>query len=275
MRRHEPQKGFDGPPRRRFSQNFLVDRAVAGRIVAAFSPGPEDHVIEVGPGRGVLTDLLVGRVERLIVVEIDRDLAGALAAHLPDLDVRSTDILEQPLAELRSGPPLRLLSNLPYAISSPFLTKLTDEIDTVTDATLLLQLEFAERLAADLGSKQYGALTVAIQLYFDVNLRFEVGPGAFRPRPRVRSSLVRLTPRPVDRRPPLALRPRLRRILRAAFSARRKRLDRGLSGGLGLDREAVRAELAAYGLDPELRPERIEPQAFAQLATGPLGDPPS
>ena len=172
------------PPRRRFSQNFLVDARVARRIAMAFAPGAEDHVLEVGPGRGDLTRHLCDVVARLVAVEIDRQLGERMRERFPAVEVVSADILTLDLAALRTGPRLRVIANLPYAISSPFLVKLADEADAIEDVQLLLQLEFADRLAARPGTKTFGALTVLAQSSFEVSPSFTVGPAAFRPRPR-------------------------------------------------------------------------------------------
>jgi len=258
-------------PASRWSQNFLVDPAVARRIVAAFAPCPGDHVLEVGPGHGVLTTQVAGRVARLIAVEIDRALAADLDRSQPGLELHAVDILTLPLAGLRHGPRLRILSNLPYAISSPFLVKLVAEAESIEDAQLLLQLEFADRLAARPGTKAYGSLTVLVQTSFEVIPAFQVPAAAFRPRPTVRSRLVRLIPRR-QTAPDAIGRERLTRLLRAAFSARRKMLAKALSAGLARDRDQVVTELERAGIDPTCRAERLSPETWLELAAGPLAD---
>jgi 16S rRNA (adenine1518-N6/adenine1519-N6)-dimethyltransferase len=266
------------PGRPRLGQHFLVDRTVAARIVTAFAPAAGDHVVEVGPGRGVLTERLAGRVERLVAVELDRRLAADLAGRsLPGVEVLQADFRRTSLAALRQGPPLRLLANLPYHISSDTVLKLLDEWRTVGDATLLVQREFAARLAAPTGGHDYGSLTALTAARFAVAALGDVPPGAFRPRPRVWSRLVRLEPlaEPLADDP---LYPSLAALLRAAFSVRRKMLDNALRTRLGIDRERVREALALAGVEPTARAENVPPATWAALARGPLGDacaPPS
>ncbi len=254
-------------PRKRFGQHFLHDPAVLRRIVAAIAPRPADRLVEIGPGEGALTrPLLASGLERLTVVEIDRDLAARLreaaaAPGGPRLGVVEDDALRVDFAALaqRLGGPLRLCGNLPYNISTPLLFHLLDCREHIVDMHFMLQKDVVQRMAAAPGSKTYGRLTVMLAASCHVEPLFHVGPGAFRPPPRVDSSVVRLS---VPREPPLALEdPALfAALVRQAFSMRRKTLRNALRPLL----EA--ADLEAAGLDPMQRPETLSPAQFAALA---------
>jgi 16S rRNA (adenine1518-N6/adenine1519-N6)-dimethyltransferase len=254
---------------KRLGQNWLVDRRYAERIVDAVAPAPSDLVVEIGPGPGALTDLLVPRAGHTLAVEIDPRMLEPLAArHLPDrLTVLHADVLQVDVsavvgAALAERPALgraRVVANLPYYISSPVLAHLIDHRRVLTDITVMLQREVVDRLAATPGGKEYGALTVLVAMYCEPKRLFDVPPGAFRPAPKVRSSVVRLSIRPgpaVDV-PDEEL---FFKIVRAAFAQRRKTLENSLKaagfGGLP----------AAAGLDPRRRAETLGLAEFAALA---------
>ena len=252
------------PPRRhRFGQHFLHDPAVIGRIIAALDVHPGDHLLEIGPGRGALTDRLLERADcTLDAIEIDRDLAAQLqlrctsAAHctLHVCDALQFDFAA--LARARGGA-LRIVGNLPYNISTPLLFRLLAAAGAIRDATVMLQREVVARLAAAAGGADYGRLTVMLAPLAEVQWLFDVGPGAFQPAPRVWSAVVRLRMRPA---PLFAVTPQYAQVVAAAFSQRRKTLRNGLSQLLS------RSEIAACGVDPGARPETLPPQAFHALA---------
>jgi 16S rRNA (adenine1518-N6/adenine1519-N6)-dimethyltransferase len=249
--------------RKRFGQHFLHDPAVIGRIVAAIDPRPGDALVEIGPGQGALTLPLLRRCHRLRAIEIDRDLAAALAqaAHgLGELEILALDVLTVDFAALRgSGPRLRLVGNLPYNISTPILFHLLGARAAIADMHFMLQKEVVERMAASPGSGAYGRLTVMLAPHCSVRPLFDVGPGAFRPAPKVTSSVVRLVP---HRAPPFAVHDdaAFARVVAAAFSQRRKTLRNAL-------RTVVPAGLLdELGIDPGLRPERLAPADYAAIA---------
>jgi 16S rRNA (adenine1518-N6/adenine1519-N6)-dimethyltransferase len=248
-------------PRKRFGQHFLRDRRVVERIIGAFDPQPADTVVEIGPGEGVLTRELIGRVRRLHVVELDRDLVARLAAQFPAeaLTIHQADALRFDLRALRAGDRLRLIGNLPYNISTPLLFHLLEQADGIADMLFMLQKEVVERLAAAPGGKDYGRLSVMVQAQVAVERLFDVGPGAFRPPPRVESSVLRLVP---HARPPLEIgdAERFGAIVRAAFAHRRKTLRNNLKGLIS------GAALQAAGVDPERRAETLSLQEFAALS---------
>jgi 16S rRNA (adenine1518-N6/adenine1519-N6)-dimethyltransferase len=250
-------------PRKRFGQHFLHDPGVIERILAAIAPRPGDRLVEIGPGRGALTVPLLARTGRLEAVELDRDVIPLLehaTAGQGKLVIHAADALDFDFAALAAGgPPLRLVGNLPYNISTPLLFHVLGAAPAVADMHFMLQKEVVDRMAAQPGSKAYGRLTVMLGAACRVEHLFDIGPGAFSPPPRVRSSFVRLTP---WTRPPFPIDDpdRFALVVREAFSKRRKTLRNAL-GGL-LDRD----QIVAAGCDPGARPETLAPADFARLA---------
>lgn len=250
-------------PRKRFGQHFLHDPSVIARIIEAVAPAPGDRLVEIGPGEGALTLPLLARGVALTVIELDRDLASSLAAR-PEagtlLTVVQGDALKVQLAELAApGERLRLVGNLPYNVSTPLLFRFIAQAALVRDMHFMLQREVVERMAAAPGTKAYGRLTVMLAAACRVAPLFDVGPGAFRPPPRVWSSVVRLEPWP---EPPFALPDpaRFAEVVRRAFGQRRKTLRNALAGLV--DEDAIRA----VGCDPGVRAETLPPEVFARLA---------
>lgn len=248
-----------GPPRKRFGQHFLHDPGVLKRIVQAVDPAPEDHVVEIGPGRGALTRPLLERVERLDVIELDRDLAEYLRSDIDDarLQVHRGDALRFDFAALGSN--LRLVGNLPYNISTPLLFHLLDYSECFRDLHVMLQKEVVERMAAGPGNRDYGRLTVSLAARCRVEKLFVIHPGAFTPPPRVVSAFARLVPDP-ERRARIDSEPVFDRIVGQAFSMRRKRLSNSLKGEI----DAV--DLETLGIDPGSRPETLDVDAFVRIA---------
>ena len=249
-------------PRKRFGQNFLVDRAVIARIVAAIDPRPSQTIVEIGPGHGALTRPLLDSGATLHLVEIDRDLAAALPEMIGTrrgVTIHCIDALALDFGSLGAPAPLRLVGNLPYNISTPLLFHVMAWTDRISDMHFMLQREVVQRMAAGPGTKARGRLSVMCQLDWRVEPLFDVPPGAFTPAPRVHSSLVRLTPHP---QPAVALHSRtaFERLVAQAFSQRRKTLRNSLRGLL----EA--AAIEAAGVDPGARPETLHLLQFAALA---------
>lgn len=219
-------------PKRRLGQHFLVDANVARKIVRAFAPQPADTVVEIGPGRGALTELLAHGVQRLIAVELDGSLATELSARFRDVanvEVVEADFLQVKLASFApGGGRVRLIGNIPYNISGPLIFRVLEQASMVQDMVLMLQKEVALRVVAGPGSKEYGPLAVHSQLLADVSLLFQVSPQVFRPRPQVDSAIVRWV---FLRSPRFAVADRVffSRFVRAAFGQRRKVLRNALS----------------------------------------------
>lgn len=249
--------------RRRFGQHFLHDPGIIRRILDAVAPAIGERVVEVGPGRGALTWGLLERATTLDVIEIDRDLAQSLSADPRGKDrlrVHVENVLDTDFAALRAGgEPLRIVGNLPYNISTPLLFRLLNQRAAIADMHFMLQKEVVDRMAAQPGGKEYGRLTVMLAAYARIERVFDVGPGAFKPPPKVWSAIVRLRP---------SLEPRfgigndgaLRALVTAAFSHRRKTLRNGLKGLLSPQ------DMEICGVDPQLRPETLAPAQFGRLA---------
>ena len=251
------------PVRKRFGQHFLHDPSVVRRIVDAVSPVAGQRLVEIGPGRGALTFELLARAGELDAIEIDRDLAARLA-HDPRsagrLRLHVEDALTTDFESLRgSGARLRIVGNLPYNISTPLLFKLIEQRSAIEDIHVMLQKEVVDRMTARPGTKAYGRLTVMLAAYARVERLFDVGPGAFQPPPQVWSSVARLIPseQPLFETGGGAA---LRTLVATAFSHRRKTIRNGLSGLIGAP------EIAACGVDPNSRPEVLEPAQFGRLA---------
>lgn len=249
--------------RKRFGQHFLHDKGVIQRIVDAVAPADGDRIVEVGPGQGALTWTLLARAKTMDAIEIDRDLAKILvedpraAAHLR---MRIENVLDTDFIGMRgNGSALRIVGNLPYNISTPLLFRLLKQRAAIGDMHFMLQKEVVDRMAAPPGGKDYGRLTVMIAAYAEVEALFDVGPGAFRPRPKVQSAIVRLRPS-TEPRFAIGSESVLRTLVSAAFSHRRKTLRNGLKTLL------TGEDIEACGIDPQLRPETLAPAQFGLLA---------
>jgi 16S rRNA (adenine1518-N6/adenine1519-N6)-dimethyltransferase len=234
-------------PRKRFGQHFLHDPGVLARLVDAINPAKEDFLIEIGPGEGALTAPLLDRVDRLHVIELDRDLAAGLAGRYANLEIHQADVLDFDFALFPKG--MRIVGNLPYNISTPILFHAARYADRVRDMHFMLQLEVVERMVAAPSTAAYGRLSVSLQARFRMKKLFRVSKGAFRPPPKVESAVVRLEPLAqileIDED-----------LLRKAFSARRKTLKNALPG----------VDFGALGIDPKLRPENLSPQDYARIS---------
>lgn len=256
---------------RRLGQHFLHDPGILDRIVSALDPGPDDVVLEIGPGRGTLTRRLLRRVAGVVAIELDGPLARALQEErLAGLTVVQGDALEADWADLmrsatdgRLAGGFKVVGNVPYYISTPLL----DRALTCPDVGLvvfLLQKEVADRIVAAPGSKAYGALSVGIQAAADVDRIMRVKAGAFRPPPSVDSAVVRMAPRDEALVPP-ARRAEFGRFVRGLFGQRRKRLGRSLRAVLGVDADTAARLLAAVGVSPDQRVETLSPATVAAL----------
>jgi 16S rRNA (adenine1518-N6/adenine1519-N6)-dimethyltransferase len=264
----------DRPARKRFGQHFL-EPAWAEKLVRTIAPKADDTMIEIGPGRGAITRPLAAAARHVVAFEIDRDLAGDLRASAPAnvtiiegdfLDITPDDL---GAAATRAGArgPLRVAGNLPYNVASPILFKLTELFAAgvpMTEATVMLQREVADRLLARPGSKDYGVLTVLIRHVATVERVLRLPAGAFRPAPKVLSSVVRLlfhAPAPAVRDPRV-----FAAMTQAMFTRRRKTIANALlaySGSSSMDPGAM---LALAAIDPQRRPETLAVDEIARLA---------
>ncbi|NMG36962.1 16S rRNA (adenine(1518)-N(6)/adenine(1519)-N(6))-dimethyltransferase RsmA [Azoarcus sp. TTM-91] len=245
--------------RKRFGQNFLSDPNIIRRIIDGIRPQAGELMVEIGPGLGAMTAPLVERLGHLHVVEIDRDLIARLHEnYTPErLTVHEGDALKFDFGSL--GAPLRIVGNLPYNISTPILFHLAEFAEGVKDMTFMLQKEVVMRMVAEPGTEEYGRLSVMLQYRFRMGRLFDVPPGAFRPAPKVMSSIVRMVPLPVEQ---LTATDEvlLGRIVTAAFGQRRKTLRNTLRDFLD------EADFEALGLDAGLRGERLAMAEFVAIA---------
>jgi 16S rRNA (adenine1518-N6/adenine1519-N6)-dimethyltransferase len=241
-------------PRKRFGQHFLTDLGIIDAIVRAIDPRPGQAMVEIGPGLAALTQPLVERVGRLMVIELDRDLAERLRAH-PQLEVIESDVLRvdfSQLAQTHKSKKLRVVGNLPYNISTPILFHLLDFVNVIEDQHFMLQKEVIDRMVAKPATSDYGRLSVMLQWRYAMENVLFVPPESFDPPPRVDSAVVRMVPHAVPAQVDVK---RLGEIVQVAFSQRRKLLrhtlgrwleEKGLAGNFDLQRRAEEVPVAEY-----------------------------
>ena len=259
---------------KRFGQNFLIDEHVIGKIMDAAGLTGEECVVEIGPGIGNLTQYLAERAGRVVAVEIDRMLIPILEQTLSaysNVTVLNQDILKTDLAQLaqtfNAGRPLKVVANLPYYITTPILMELLESRAPVSSITVMVQKEVAQRMQAGPGSKDYGALSLAVRYYSDPSIVTNVPPGCFIPRPDVDSAVVHLAGIG-QQRVPVKDEKLLFKIIRASFNQRRKTLANGLknSPDLPYSRDQVLGALERTGLNANVRGEALTLEQFARLA---------
>ena len=253
--------------RKRFGQHYL-EPAWADKVVRAIAPNPDDVFLEIGPGPGILTLRLAPKVRQLIAIEIDRDLVAELTPRLPlNASMIAGDVLNVDLAAAVPEGPLRVAGNLPYNISSPILFRLLDlrARRAVVDATLMLQREVANRIAAKADTAEYGVLSVLVQWRAHVTKLLTLPPGAFRPAPKVTSAVIRMTFRgqPEVRVADVAI---FERLVRSIFTQRRKTISNALAPFAADLRVPAPEALARAGLDPTRRPQTLQIVEIARLA---------
>jgi 16S rRNA (adenine1518-N6/adenine1519-N6)-dimethyltransferase len=251
----------DPRPRKHFGQHFLHDGNIIEKIVAAIAPKPDQHFVEIGPGRGALTAPILQRCGQLDVIEIDRDLALKISETFTDprLTMHEGDALKFPFDSLkRPNQQIRLIGNLPYNISSPLLFHFLNSGELFEDIHVMLQKEVVARMAATPGNKIYGRLTVALAARCDVEPLFDIRPGSFTPPPAVDSTFVRLTPNAAQRAR-IDNEAAFDRVVRQAFSMRRKRLANALRGLV------TEAQISTLGIDPNARAEQLNVDSFIAL----------
>ena len=259
--------------RKRFGQNFLIDKGVLEDTVRAAGIGPDDFVLEIGPGIGTLTQYLAQAAGHVCSVELDRSLEPVLADTLSgwkNVEILWGDILKTDLRKLaeekNGGRPLKVAANLPYYITTPIIMKLLEGEAPVSGITVMVQKEVADRMMAVPGTKDYGALSLAVQYYSKPERVRIVHPSSFIPQPGVDSAVMHLAR---YEEPPVMCRDKdlLFRVIRASFGQRRKKLVNGVSSGAGLEytKEEVAEALAAAGLSPDVRGEALTLAEFAAL----------
>ena len=250
-------------PRKRFGQNFLHDKMVIQRIVNSINPRPGDHIVEIGPGEGALTELVLDKIGSMDVVELDRDLIPLLKIRFvvqDGLTIHQADALKFKFCQLqKDDKKLRIIGNLPYNISTPLLFHLFDNSHCIQDMHFMLQKEVVDRIVAKPGDSAYGRLGIMLQYFCHAEYVFTVKPGAFKPAPKVDSAIVRLVPHD---KPPVDINnfDEFSKLVNYSFTQRRKTLRNILKGKLDVD------QIAALGIEPTIRPERLSLKDFAILS---------
>lgn len=259
---------------KKYGQNFLIDTHVLDKIIRAAQIGPEDFVVEVGPGIGTMTQYLAYGAGRVAAIEIDKALIPILGETLKGYDnvtILNEDILKVDLGRLareqNGGRPVKVVANLPYYITTPIIMGLFESHVPVESITVMVQKEVADRMRTGPGSKDYGALSMAVQYYAKPELIANVPPNCFLPRPKVGSAVIKLTR---HERPPVWVENEayLFRLIRASFQQRRKTLVNGLSHApdIRVPKESLEEALKHMGLSPGVRGEALTLAQFAELA---------
>ena len=259
---------------KKFGQNFLIDTHVLEKIISAAGITKNDCVLEIGPGIGTMTQDLAENAGHVVAVEIDRNLIPILKETLADYDnvtVINEDILRVDIKalaeEYNGGKPIKVVANLPYYITTPIIMGLFESGVPIDNITVMVQKEVADRMKEGPGSKDYGALSLAVQYYAEPEIVANVPPNCFIPRPNVGSAVIRLTRHkemPVEVKDPALM----FKIIRASFNQRRKTLQNGLGNApeLPYTKEQIAAAIAEMGLTPTIRGEALSLAQFAQLS---------
>lgn len=256
-------------PKKRFGQHFLRDRNIIRKIIDGAGVSKDDIVLEVGPGLGDMTSLLAERAERVIAVELDRELYSILSEKFAEnnVEIINADALKYDISGLykRVGRKIKVVANLPYNISTPLLFKFFEERESISSMTLMFQKEVADRLVARPCTKDYGILSVYAQLYTAPSILFKVPPSAFTPPPKVDSAVVRLEVLPV---PSVKTDDEelMLKVVKAAFGQRRKTLLNALSSGLNIQKEKLEAALETAGIGGSRRGETLTLLEFSNLS---------
>lgn len=259
---------------KKFGQNFLIDTHVLEKIISAAGITKNDCVLEIGPGIGTMTQYLAENAGHVVAVEIDRNLIPILKETLADYDnvtVINEDILRVDIKalaeEYNDGKPIKVVANLPYYITTPIIMGLFESGAPIDNITVMVQKEVADRMQVGPGSKDYGALSLAVQYYAEPYIVANVPPNCFIPRPNVGSAVIRLTR---HAKPPVEVKDKdlMFRLIRASFNQRRKTLQNGLSNAqdLSFSKEEIAAAIESLGLSPSVRGETLTLAQFAALS---------
>ena len=257
-------------PRKRWGQNFLVDHNIARKIVSSAELSPEDRVLEIGAGKGILTGKIASQVKKVIAIEIDKKLCSFLPEELKNyknVEIIEGDFLKLDISRFLTsgyGSSVKVIANLPYYITSPIIVRLLN-MKKWSEAIFMLQKEVGERIAASPGGKDYGALSILVQYHCDVEKQFNVSRNVFRPKPDVDSVVIKLK---------LLKRPRIKvedenlffKIVHAAFSQRRKKLSNSISNVLKIDKHLLENLLERLNISPTRRAETLSMEEFATIS---------
>jgi 16S rRNA (adenine1518-N6/adenine1519-N6)-dimethyltransferase len=257
-------------PRKGWGQHFLVDRNILNKVIWAAQVEKEDVVLEVGPGLGEMTFALARQAKRVIAIEIDSKLVAILNEKMknyPNVEVVKSDILKVDFNQFlkKEGHPIKVVANLPYQVSTPLLFRFIESKETFSTFTLMLQKEVAERMVAPPGGKEYGPLSIFIQMFLDVSIRFFIKPSAFFPPPKVESAVVWMV---WKEKPMIETNDEewFKRVVKACFGYRRKTLVNALKHSELSLPESIELKMEAIGIDPRRRPETLTIQEYASLA---------
>lgn len=246
-------------PLKRFGQNYLTDNNIVNKIIDEIAPKPEESIIEIGPGRGILTKKIFDLNPNLVSVEIDRRVKEELTAAIPGLRLINGDFLDLDLNRLRKDQKkLRIVGNIPYNLTSPILFKMIGSNKIIQDSVLMVQLEVAQRMTGKKGTKDYGILAVLLQYFADVKICFKVSPNVFYPKPKVFSAVVHIFFKDLDsgdEEKDLFV-----KIVKSSFGNRRKTLKNSLSNSIFSP-----INFFDSGIDLSLRAEQLEPGDFVKL----------
>ncbi len=261
--------------KKRWGQNFLIDHNIARKIIKEAEIQPHDAVLEIGPGKGILTGGIADKAGRVVAVEIDRVLSERLKEKLEsykNLEIVSDDFMKIDLAELLKrvsipGFPVKIISNLPYNITTPLIMRILSiphEFRPV-ECVLMVQKEVADRITASPGGKDYGMLSVAIQYRCDVRKVFRVSRNVFLPIPKVDSTVIKLC---VRKQPEVSVKDEefFFKMARAAFSQRRKKMYNSVSGMLGVEKSVLWEAMEGAGVERDIRPEKLSISQFAAIS---------
>ena len=259
-------RAYEKRAKKRFGQHFLTDPAILERIVEAGEVGVDSHVLEIGPGPGTLTSMLMARGAEITAIEIDDDAAEFLEEHLVPrgLKLIHTDATEVDWADVAPTAD-RVVANLPYNVATGLTTELL-EAGRFEHMALMYQREVAQRMCASPGSRQFGSLSLVVQLYAKPKIAFTLSPGAFTPPPSVTSALVTFEVFDEPLIEGVQARAHFERVVRASFSQRRKTIANSLSSGMAWPKAEVREILEAAGIDPRRRAEKLSLEEFATLS---------
>ena len=267
-------KKYDFAFQKKFGQNFLIDAHVLNKIIASADITKDDCVLEIGPGIGTMTQYLAEAAGKVVAVEIDRNLIPILSETLADYEnvtVINEDVLKLDIAKLadeyNQGRPIKVVANLPYYITTPIIMGLFEKNVPVDSITVMVQKEVADRMQVGPGTKDYGALSLAVQYYAKPEIVANVPPNCFMPRPKVGSAVIKLTR---YEKPPVEVHDErlMFRLIRASFNQRRKTLANGLKNSAELDytKEEIEAAIEALGRGASIRGEALTLEEFAKLA---------
>lgn len=265
---------YDFDFQKKFGQNFLIDERVLEKIISAAEVNKDDFVLEIGPGIGTMTQYLAENAREVMAVEIDKNLIPILSDTLSAYDnvsILNADILKVDIAKIveekNGGKPVKVVANLPYYITTPIIMGLFESHVPIDSITVMVQKEVADRMQSGPGTKDYGALSLAVQYYAEPYVVANVPPNCFMPRPNVGSAVIRLQTH-VD--PPVKVKNEklMFGIIRASFNQRRKTLQNSVShdSGLGISKELIAENLEKMGLSATIRGEALSLQQFAEFA---------